>query len=47
MGKDLGVMKRILKKRCGCERRIQTGTISEQMLLFLAGARLLKLIEII
>jgi hypothetical protein len=49
-GKGLGVMTRLLKKwRNGCEYKIQTywkGTGRGEMLLFLAGSLLLKLVEI-
>jgi hypothetical protein len=46
VGKGLRVMTRLLKKRSDCEYKIQIGARREYVLLFLAGARLFKLIEI-
>jgi hypothetical protein len=47
VGKGLGLMTRLFKKcRSGWKYKIQTGIKRGQMLLFLAGTRLLKWMEI-
>jgi hypothetical protein len=48
LGKYLGVVTRLLKKRrSGCKFRIQNDTRRGEMLLFLTGMILLKLMKII